>query len=106
MGDLEFKYNFGSNLTPQGSGSAFRRRDASAKPILAKFQLKRNHSDPSHAQNSGFLCNWFLLGGAKLLRNLCNEPLKGYPRIKKRQKIGPDHIILPSEQKTKIKHRR
>ena len=24
-------------------------------------------------------------------KDLCNEPLKGYPRIKKTQKIGPDH---------------
>ena len=37
---------------------------------------------------------------------LCKEPLKGYPRIKKRQKIWPDNIIWLSEQKTKIKRRR
>ena len=29
--------------------------------------------------------------GILTLENLCNQPLKGYPRIKKGQKIGPDH---------------
>ena len=28
---------------------------------------------------------------AQNVLNLCNQPLKGYPRIKKRQKIGPEH---------------
>ena len=46
--------DFGSILSPQGSGSALKRRGVSAKPILAKFQLKQSYGDPFHAQNHDY----------------------------------------------------
>ena len=40
-----------------------------------------------HGFMHGFM-NWFVVDSKMYL---CNQPLKGYPRIKKGQKIGPDH---------------
>ena len=46
--DREFNYNFGSNLGLFSSGSDFNGRGAPIGFILAKFQLKRSHSDLFH----------------------------------------------------------
>ena len=44
--DREIRNSVGSNLSPPGSGNSFKRCGVSAKPILGKFQLKRDQGEP------------------------------------------------------------